>query len=457
MHKNYKLSKGFTIIEILIVIVVIGILAALVFVSYSAVSRSANNSALQQDLQQITNQLEIYKVTSANGTSYPTNLADGGIDSSKGNNVRILSIGGANYPDPPDHSYYPYCLQDISGGRTYFISWRVYLDASPSSPITQTQPGYCSQGFGAVTSGDSGGTVGAVVTLAGGAYYDVDGTGVNASFVTPSGLVRDSSGNFWVVDYNQGISKLRKVTPAGVVTTPYTFSFSRAWGVAIDSGNNLYINDRSNNQIVKMTPAGIFSTFASTGLFSAFGLTTDSSNNLYVANAGNCTITKITSAGAVSVLAGSGSCGTSADGNGTAAVFNHPVDVKVDVSNNVYVTDNTAIRKITSSGSVSTINPNLGFPVGAIAVSASGNIYVTAVGSSGNDYSNHPGVYQVAQSGSVTQILGYGGDNSSSDGAFNRSYIDGSRGGIIISGNTMYIASSGSNRIFTATNYSYSF
>ncbi len=43
-------SRGFTIVELLIVVVVIAILAAITIVSYNGISRQAKNSALQSDI-----------------------------------------------------------------------------------------------------------------------------------------------------------------------------------------------------------------------------------------------------------------------------------------------------------------------------------------------------------------------------------------------------------------------
>lgn len=53
-------QKGFTIVELLIVIVVIGILAALVLNTFSGVQRRARDSQRQTDVNSIATQLEVY-------------------------------------------------------------------------------------------------------------------------------------------------------------------------------------------------------------------------------------------------------------------------------------------------------------------------------------------------------------------------------------------------------------
>ena len=65
-------SRGFTIIELLIVIVIIGILVAITAVSYNGVTKSAKESALKSELKRISTSLELHKAK--NGT-YPTSLA----------------------------------------------------------------------------------------------------------------------------------------------------------------------------------------------------------------------------------------------------------------------------------------------------------------------------------------------------------------------------------------------
>lgn len=65
-------QKGFTIVELLIVIVVIGILAAIVIVAYNGVQNRARVAALQSDL---TNAKKQFLYTQADTGIYPTDTS----------------------------------------------------------------------------------------------------------------------------------------------------------------------------------------------------------------------------------------------------------------------------------------------------------------------------------------------------------------------------------------------
>ena len=60
MIAQHKRNSGFTIVELLIVIVVIGILALLVITTYSGIQAKARNSKRQTDVASVQTQLEAY-------------------------------------------------------------------------------------------------------------------------------------------------------------------------------------------------------------------------------------------------------------------------------------------------------------------------------------------------------------------------------------------------------------
>jgi general secretion pathway protein G len=57
-----KTEKGFTLVETLIVVVILGILAAIVIPNFTSASTEAKESALACDLQTIRSLIELYKI-----------------------------------------------------------------------------------------------------------------------------------------------------------------------------------------------------------------------------------------------------------------------------------------------------------------------------------------------------------------------------------------------------------
>ena len=57
-----KAEKGFTLVEILIVVVILGILAAIVIPQFTNASTEAREASLTSDLQAIRGQIELYKI-----------------------------------------------------------------------------------------------------------------------------------------------------------------------------------------------------------------------------------------------------------------------------------------------------------------------------------------------------------------------------------------------------------
>jgi len=100
---NIKLrkSEGFTIVELLIVVVVIAILAAITIVSYNGITNKANSSAAASMAATLQKKAELYASSEDGNGSYPTALSTLTGDSSKPyyiapNTIKIT--GGATNP-----------------------------------------------------------------------------------------------------------------------------------------------------------------------------------------------------------------------------------------------------------------------------------------------------------------------------------------------------------------------
>ena len=60
--RTKRANRGFTLVEILIVVVILGILAAIVIPQFTQASTEAKVSSLQSNLQSIRSQIELYKI-----------------------------------------------------------------------------------------------------------------------------------------------------------------------------------------------------------------------------------------------------------------------------------------------------------------------------------------------------------------------------------------------------------
>ncbi len=256
--------------------------------------------------------------------------------------------------------------------------------------------------------------MGVVTTLAGlaGAFGQTDGTGSGARFAQPAGVAVDLAGNVFVVEHGNGApGALRKITPAGVVTTVAT-GFNQPWGVAVDAAGNVFVTDSNDHTIKKvtLTPSVTVTTIA--GQSGVYGdadgplgtatlggptaIAIDGAGNILVAT-GSQTIRKLTPAGNVSTVAGSVAGYGAADGRGSAARFDGPYGLAFDSAGALLVAErgvgNVAghtIRRISPAGVVTTLAGQAGFagsgdgvgnvarfrePIG-IAVNAAGDIFV---------------------------------------------------------------------------------
>ena len=71
-----RISKGFTLIEILIVVIILGILAAIVIPQFSSASGDARKASLQSTVQTLRSQIALYKLQ--HGDTLPDLTANSG-------------------------------------------------------------------------------------------------------------------------------------------------------------------------------------------------------------------------------------------------------------------------------------------------------------------------------------------------------------------------------------------
>jgi len=90
-------ARGFTIVELLIVVVVIAILAAITIVSYQGITARANDTAVQSDLSAVAKKLQAYYVENGAYPQDTTQLAAAKIGASRGSYGRHATANLGDY------------------------------------------------------------------------------------------------------------------------------------------------------------------------------------------------------------------------------------------------------------------------------------------------------------------------------------------------------------------------
>lgn len=103
-----KTNRGFTIVELLIVIVIIGILAAITIVAYNGIQQRARVSSITSALHQASQKVTLWRVDNAG--QYPSALSDTGI-------VDTDSVS-YQYTSSTDG----YCVTATSNATSYYVS-----------------------------------------------------------------------------------------------------------------------------------------------------------------------------------------------------------------------------------------------------------------------------------------------------------------------------------------------
>jgi type IV pilus assembly protein PilA len=107
-------EKGFTLIELMIVIAIIGILAAIAIPQFSAYRQRSYNSAAEADLRNAATAQEAYFVDNSTYCSSTSTLISGTYGLYLSNKV-VFEIGGANNQSYSMSAWHP------SGSHSYII------------------------------------------------------------------------------------------------------------------------------------------------------------------------------------------------------------------------------------------------------------------------------------------------------------------------------------------------
>ena len=273
-----------------------------------------------------------------------------------------------------------------------------------------------------------------------GGFAGDNGPATGAQLSIPTDIALDANGNLYICDTSN--SRVRKVTPQGIITT-FAGNGNVAYegdnvqaastavpspnGITVDSQGNVYIaSDRRVRKVDAVT--GIITTYAGNGVRAfagdggpatsasirgAVGLGVDQFGNLFLADTSNATtgtrIRKVDATGIITSYAGIDGNSSTALGDGgpaTSAYLGTVGDLMVDSSNNVYVSTGGGtgrIRKITAAGAGFGASPSslsFSYAIGGsnpasqtLSITSTGGVlgYTTSSSSTGNWLSVTPG------------------------------------------------------------------
>jgi len=141
MKRNkYASLNGFTIVELLIVIVVIAILAAITIVSYSGISSRAKAGAAQSGAESAAKKVITYATT--NSEQLPSDLQTAGINTSTGTLFE--------YSKNTSVSPQTFCITATVSGTSYYID-----NTTHTSPTSGLCPGHSGGGPAVIADGSS--------------------------------------------------------------------------------------------------------------------------------------------------------------------------------------------------------------------------------------------------------------------------------------------------------------
>ena len=132
IFKRYKKQNGFTIVELLIVIVVIAILVAITIVAFNGVSKKAKATAAQSASSQAAKKIVTY--AAENSDNYPATLAA----------ANVVDANGTTYQYSVNNNVSPrtYCITATVQNVSYYID-----NGSNLKPTEGACPGHGSNGL----------------------------------------------------------------------------------------------------------------------------------------------------------------------------------------------------------------------------------------------------------------------------------------------------------------------
>lgn len=120
-------KKAFTIVELLVVIVVIGVLSAIVLLSYMGVINKAVIASLSSDLLNVSKQLSMFQMEN---NSYPNTLDCSQADSSVNKCIKLSGETSLSYQHRST-GLQAYCLSATKNDRNFYVSSDILQHSGP--------------------------------------------------------------------------------------------------------------------------------------------------------------------------------------------------------------------------------------------------------------------------------------------------------------------------------------
>lgn len=193
-------ARGFTIVELLIVIVVIAILAAIVIIAYTGIQNKAHAAAAQSAATDVTKLLGIYNTT--NGT-YPSDLT------TVNNGQPMPTSGGTTYAYHPGTGNSSYCVTVTNSNSSYKVT------DTAATPVAGGCPG------------DGVGGVAAITNLIANPSFEASTSGWtsanSATFATSTDFAYSGTNSMKITPSTSTYSGISFANP-GTIGTQYTYS-----------------------------------------------------------------------------------------------------------------------------------------------------------------------------------------------------------------------------------------
>lgn len=255
---EYKLRKGFTIIELLVVVIVIAVLITLSIIGYSNISSKATISTLQSDLTNAKKQLLAFQ-SSSSTNSFPTGI---NCTSTSTTEICLRPTGSNTFSYIVNNSANPpnFSLTASNGSTSYWVN---------GGSGVLTKPNLVSSGL--VLNLDAADP--ASYPGSGNIWYDTSGSGNTVTMSNPS--LFNSGTNTFDMDYastmflsnfvSYGLSSewtvQQIISPPSGVNPNWNFLFGGDWVVGgywmFHGGGTLCLYSDFFNSVTYLTYSGI--------------------------------------------------------------------------------------------------------------------------------------------------------------------------------------------------------